>query len=144
MLPSTSTMQDVTLHRTQVRKSLVFCIRQISTLCGVRYPRSVFYMILPCVRVEWEKEHGGLSPRSQTLENRRRHMWVVVRKFHTSHYTVPPPKLLILSQDKIRSGSTYFLPTSVSSLPFSLPCFSSSSSKQTVSNFDFSFSPKCQ
>jgi hypothetical protein len=76
-------MQNVTLHKTEVQKSHVYvhCARQISILCGVRSPRSVFYMILPCVRVDWEEEHGGLSPLSQTLENRRRHMWVVFREY---------------------------------------------------------------
>jgi len=86
MLPSTITMQNVTLRKTQVGKSRVYFIRQISALCGVLSPRSVFYMVLPCARVGWEEEHGGLSPRSQTLDNRLRHMWFFVREFHTSHY----------------------------------------------------------
>jgi hypothetical protein len=99
---------------------------QISTLIGVRSPRSVFYMILPCVRVGWEEERGGLSPRSQTLENGSRHMWVVVREFHTSHYRLfNLPRYRYYHRTKFALGvSTLYLlrpPTPHSLCPVSLP-----------------------
>ena len=126
MLPSNITMQNVTLHKTQARRSLVYCIRQISTLRVVRSPRSVFYMTLTCIRVWWEKEHGGLSPRSQTLVNRRRHMWVEVREFHISHYTLfQLPRYLYYHRIKFALGVTtlYLLrsPTSHSLCSVSRP-----------------------
>lgn len=119
-------MQNVALHKTRVRKSRIYFFRQISTLCGFRSPRSVFYMILPCVRVGWEEEHGGLSPRSQTLENRCRHMWVAVRQFPTSHYRLLHlPRYLYYHRIKFALGvPTLYLfqsPTSHSLCPVSLP-----------------------
>jgi len=122
-------MQNVTLHKTQVRKSRVFCIRQISTLCGVKSPRSVFSMILPCVGVGWKEEHGGLTPRSQTLENRLRHMSVVVREFHTTHYRLfHLPSNLYYHRIKFALGvhTLYLLrsPTSCSLCPIYLPLLS--------------------
>ena len=91
-----------------------------------------------------ERTCRSQSPVTNVGEQTSSHVGCGQKIPHLTPQTVPPPKVLKLSQNKIRSGSTYFIPTSVSNLPFSLPYFSSSCSKQTVSNFDFSFSPKCQ
>ena len=88
----------------------------------------------------WRSQSMGTNVREQTSS----HVGCGQRIPQLTLQSVPPSKVLILSRSKICSRSTYFIPTSVSNLPFSLPCFSSSSSKQTVSNFDFPFLPKCQ